>query len=302
MAYRHFKGKVIPERDDPARDDPAMDDPERDDPEKDDPERDDQFSTRFDDQFSRSFDAKEYIRPHRMAIPQEKSKKKHYNYSNISGINPHLRSRKVEEFSQKIHDETHIRPHKMAALKDKLGSTGSPDRHMSPESTHYEAQLMLISPKNMAKLKNLPKYVPECTKYELEMVVHGHGTAPEAVDAKVAARFMGIPLSIDRQKEELKYKLLNPKKVKKPSQINIYLNKSRARRIYTRESIIRKRTIKKLDNWTYNCYTYNNYYTYKHMNQYPYKNSQKIGQFGEKYYNTAIGHLVMTAKTTAQNI
>ena len=74
MAYRHFKGKVIPERDDPARDDP----------EKDDPERDDQFSMRFDDQFSRSFDDKEYIRPYRMAMPQDISKKKHYNYSNIS--------------------------------------------------------------------------------------------------------------------------------------------------------------------------------------------------------------------------
>ena len=73
----------------------------------------------------------------------------------------HLRSGKVEEFSQKIHDETHIRPHKMAALKEKLGSTGSPDRHMSPESTRYEANLNLIRPKNMAKLKNAPKYVPD---------------------------------------------------------------------------------------------------------------------------------------------
>ena len=112
MAYRHFKGKVIPERDDPARDDPARDDPARDDParddparddpEKDDPERDEQFSMRFDEQFSRSFDAKEYIRPHRKAIPKDISKKKHYNYSNISGINPHLKSRKVDEFSQKM--------------------------------------------------------------------------------------------------------------------------------------------------------------------------------------------------------
>ena len=125
MAYRHFRGEVIPERDDPARDDPAMDDPERDDPEKDDPERDDQFSSSaipYGMKYT-SFDDKEYIRPHKMAIPQE-NKQKYYNYSNnISGKNPHVRSRKVEKFSQKIYAETYIRPHKMAALKEKWGST-----------------------------------------------------------------------------------------------------------------------------------------------------------------------------------
>jgi len=44
----------------------------------------------------------------------------------------------------------------------------------------------------------------KCIKYVVEMVVHGPGTAAEAVDDKVAARFSGIPLSIDRQKEEFK--------------------------------------------------------------------------------------------------
>ena len=110
----------------------------------------------------------------------------------------------------------------MAALKEKWGSKGS------PESTQYEAQLMLISPKNMAKLKNVPKYVqkdvPECTKYELvapknvpkyvqknvpectkyELV------APKAVNGKWNSHKSG------RQKDELKHQLLNPKKSKNP--------------------------------------------------------------------------------------
>ena len=149
MAYRHSKGEVTPERDDPARDDPERDDPERDDPEKDDPERDDKFSTRI--------YAEEYIRPQKMATLKEKSKKIYYNYSTIIGKNPHLRSLTVDEFSQKIHAETNIRPHKMADLNEKMGSTGSPSRHMSPRSTQNEATAMQISPQNVAKLKKLIK-------------------------------------------------------------------------------------------------------------------------------------------------
>ena len=82
MAYRHFNGKVSPERDDPARDDP----------EKDDPERDDQFSMSFDDQFSRSSDEKEYLSPHRMVILNNISRKIFYIYSNNLGKNPMWRS------------------------------------------------------------------------------------------------------------------------------------------------------------------------------------------------------------------
>ena len=119
MAYRHFKGEVIPERDDPARDGPAMDDPERDDPEKDGPERDDQFSSSeipYGINYKRSFDDKEFIKPHKMAIPQEKEKI-YYIYSNISEQNPHMRYGKGKKMSEKIYADTYIRPHKMAALK-----------------------------------------------------------------------------------------------------------------------------------------------------------------------------------------
>lgn len=44
----------------------------------------------------------------------------------------------------------------------------------------------------------------ECTKYEVEMVVHESNTVAEAVDAKVSVRFLGTPLSIDRQRDEFK--------------------------------------------------------------------------------------------------
>ena len=89
----------------------------------------------FDDQFSKSPDEKEYLSPHRMVIPNNKSRKKYYIYSNNHGKIPMWRSRKVEKSSQKIQNEAYVRPHKMANLKENSGSMRSPDKNMSPEST-----------------------------------------------------------------------------------------------------------------------------------------------------------------------
>ena len=83
-------------------------------------------------------------------------KEKSYYYS-IIGKNPHMRSLTVDEFSKIIHAEEHVRPHMMAALKVKMGSTGSPGRHMSPTSTQNEASEMQISPQKVATLLNLAK-------------------------------------------------------------------------------------------------------------------------------------------------
>jgi len=44
----------------------------------------------------------------------------------------------------------------------------------------------------------------ECTNYEVEMVVHDDDTLAEDVDAKVAVKFFGTPLSIDMKRNDFK--------------------------------------------------------------------------------------------------
>ena len=86
-------------------------------------------------------------------------------------------------------------------------------------------------------------------------------------------------------------------KITKSSQIDHYLHRSRNRLIYHGTNIIAEKTTIKTENSIYICYTYNTAQNRKRQS--PYKNSQKNGNNGKNYYNTAIGHLVMPAKTTA---
>ena len=126
------------------------------------------------------------------------------------------RSRKVEKSSQKIQDEAHVRPHKMANLKNKSGSMRSPDRKISPESTHYEANLMQIRPKNMATLKDTPKNVSKNDTSVNHCSMYKEGQ----------------------------------KRITKSSQIDTYLHKVRTQVIYTGENIVKKKTTIKLENST----------------------------------------------------
>ena len=243
-----------------------------------------------------------------MAALKEKS-----SSNSTSGKNPHMRSLTVDDFSQKIHAEAHVRPHKVAALKVVEGSTGSPDRHMSFISTHNEALELQISPHKLATLLNLSK---------------GSTGSPSKAKVQIsldrqAATSPHIYRNMGQKPIEYTYafKQLKLKRDTKPSQVNIYLNKSKARRIYTRAIIIRKRAIKRKNTRVYaekkHSYKYNdndiyyyyklrgdNYYynyTYKYLYQYLYNNDYNAKRKGDKYHTPTIEHEVMTAKTTEQN-
>ena len=117
----------------------------------------------------------------------------------------------------------------------------SPDRKISIEGTHYEANLMQIRPKNMAKLKNTPKYVSN------------HDTSVNQCSQRTLMS-------------------KGQKRITKSSQIDTYLHKVRTRLIYPGKNIVKEKTTIKIENSIYICYTYNKVST--HRKQYPYQNSQ----------------------------
>ena len=103
----------------------------------------------------------------------------------------------------------------MAALKVNMRSTGSPGRHMSPISTQNEASEMQISPQKVATLLNLAKR---------STGTPSKGKVQIATNPHIYKNWGKKPT-----KYAYAFKLVNCKRDKKTSQVNIYLNKIKAR-------------------------------------------------------------------------
>ena len=222
MAYRHFNGEVGPERDPRLRPEVKSISNSGKNPRMRSL-TDDEFSQKIHDKFSQKIYAELHLRPHKMAALKEKS------ISN-SGKNPHMRSLTVDEFSQKIHAELHVRPHKMAALKVSGGSTGSHDRNMSKMRPHDEALELQVSPHKLATALTVSggsTGSPDKAKLQIS-------PDNQAATGPYIYRNMGQKPA----KYAYAFKQVNLKRGKKTSQVEIYLNNSRSRRIYTRAIIV----------------------------------------------------------------